>query len=97
MSSTPQIITESLPRQLSDQGPAGTLWGASTTDLIGAYGSATPVAQRAGSAQAAVTTTAPTSTTPYGFSTSAQAAAIVTLVNELRAALVALNLIKGAA
>ena len=97
MSSTPQIITSDMPRQLSDQGPDGTLWGASSTDLIGAYGSATPVARRAGSAQAAVTTTGSTSTTPYGFSTAAQADAIVTLVNELRAALVALNLIKGAA
>jgi len=98
MSSSPQVITESLPRQLSDQGPAGTLWGASTTDLIGAYGSATPIAQRSGSAQAAVTTTAPISTgTIWGFASSAQAAAIITLANELRAALVALNLIKGGA
>jgi hypothetical protein len=70
--------------------------GQSTADKIGFYGLATPIAQRAGSAQAAVTTTAATSTTPYGYATSAQADAIVTLVNELRAALVALNLIKGA-
>jgi len=39
----------------------------------------------------------PTSTNPYGFSTSTQANAIVTLVNELRAALVASGLIKGSA
>ena len=48
-------------------------------------------------AQAAVATTASTNTTPYGFTTAAQADAIVTLVNELRAALVAKGIIKGAA
>jgi hypothetical protein len=93
--STPQVITSDIPRQLSDQGPAGCLWGASATDLIGAYGSATPVARRASSAQAAVITTGATTTAPYGFATAAQADSIVTLVNEIRAALVALNLIKG--
>lgn len=60
-----------------------------------ASGSALP--GRASADQAAVATTAPTNTTPYGFSTSAQAAAIVTLVNELRAALVAVGIIKGSA
>lgn len=68
--------------------------GQSTTDLVGFYG-VTPVAQRTSASQAAVTTTAATSTTPYGFGTAAQADAIVTLVNELRAALVALGAIKG--
>lgn len=62
----------------------------------GFYGT-TPIAQRAGAAQAAVTTTASQTTTPYGFSTSTQADAIVTLVNELRASMVALGLIKGSA
>lgn len=56
-----------------------------------------PVGMRASSSQAAVTTTAATSTTPYGFSTSAQADAIVTLVNEIRASLVACGIIKGSA
>ena len=56
-----------------------------------------PVGVRAGAAQAAVTTTAATSTTPYGFAAAAQADAIVTLVNELRAALVAAGIITGAA
>jgi UDP-N-acetyl-D-mannosaminuronic acid transferase (WecB/TagA/CpsF family) len=69
--------------------------GQSATDKVGFYG-ATPVAQRAGAAQAAVTTTAATSTTPFGYS-EAQANAIVALVNEMRAALVALGIIKGAA
>jgi hypothetical protein len=97
MASTPQIITSDMPRQLSDQGPDGCLWGASATDLVGAYGSATPVARRASGSQAAVITTGATSTAPFGFVTAAQADSVVTLVNEIRAALVSLNLIKGAA
>jgi hypothetical protein len=82
--------------QLSDANPDGTILGQSATDKISLYG-ATPIVQRAGAAQAAVTTTAATTTTPWGFSTSTQANAIVTLVNELQAALVALGAIKGAA
>lgn len=70
--------------------------GQSITDPISFYG-VTPIAQRAGSAQAAVATTAPTNSSPYGYTTSAQADAIVALVNELRATLVALGLMKGAA
>lgn len=83
-----------------------------------AFHNATPVIQRAGADQAAVTattgaavaTTAATSTTPFGYA-EAQANAIVTNVNtlrvdllavnvlltEIRAALVAKGLIKGAA
>lgn len=67
----------------------------STTHKLGFYGK-TPVAQRSGAAQAAVTTTAATSTTPYGFSTTTQANAIVTLLNEIRATLVANGMIAGA-
>lgn len=73
-----------------------TILGASTTSLVAFYGSAA-VAQPSGAAQAAVTTTAATTTTPWGFSTSTQADAIVTLVNALRSAAVTLGLIKGAA
>lgn len=69
--------------------------GRNTTDHVGFHG-VTPVVQRAGAAQAAVATTAPTNSSPYGF-TSAQAAAIIALVNELRAALVEKGIIKGAA
>lgn len=83
-------------RQLSDNNSGGTGLGQSTTDTISFYG-VTPVAQRAGAAQAAVTTTASTSSTPVGYSTTTQADAIVTLVNEMRAALVAVGLIKGGA
>ncbi len=68
--------------------------GQSPTDLVGFWG-ATPIVQRSGSAQAAVATTAATTTTPFGFSTSTQANAVVTLVNELRAAMVASGLIAG--
>jgi hypothetical protein len=67
----------------------------STTATLAFHGS-TAVAQRSGAAQAAVVTTTATNTTPYGFSTAAQANAIVTLVNELRAALVEKGIIAGA-
>lgn len=76
--------------------PDGTSMGLSTTEKISFYG-VTPIVQRSGAAQAAVSTTASTSTTPYGYATTTQADAIVTLVNELRAALVANGLISGAA
>ena len=80
--------------QLSDARSDGTVYGQSTSDLISFYGG-TPIAQRTNASQAAVSTTASTSTTPFGYATSTQANAIVTLVNEMRAALVAVNLIKG--
>lgn len=63
---------------------------------FGFHGS-TPSVQRSGSAQAAVATTSATNSTPYGYSTQAQADAIVTLLNELRAACVEKGLIKGSA
>ncbi|HEY3898932.1 MAG TPA: hypothetical protein VGM54_09985 [Chthoniobacter sp.] len=87
-----------------------------TADKVGFHG-ATPSTQRSGAAQAAATqtsagvvTTAPTNSSPYGY-TQAQAASILTqlnaavadvaaltaLVNELRAAAVAKGLIKGSA
>ena len=62
-----------------------------------AFLGATPVVQPASAAQAAVATTGSTTSTPYGYTTSAQADAIVTLVNRLRLDLVTLGLIKGAA
>jgi len=79
---------------IGNNNPDGVSFGLDTTEKISFYG-VTPVAQRAGSAQAAVTTTAAQTTTPYGYSTSTQADAIVTLVNEIRAALVAVGIIKG--
>lgn len=75
---------------------AGTKIGTAANQALAFHGVA-PVGRRAGAAQAAVGTAAPTNVSPYGFATSAQAAALVTLVNELRAALVEKGLIKGSA
>jgi hypothetical protein len=80
-------------KQLSDGNPDGTVLGQSPCDLISFYNAA-PVPQRSGAAQAAVGTAAPTNSTPYGFS-EAQAQAIVTLLNEIRATLVDVGLMKG--
>jgi hypothetical protein len=74
----------------------GTQIGTAITQKLGFYG-ATAIAQRAGAAQTAVAATASTSTAPFGYTTAAQADAIVTLVNELRAWAVAQGFIKGSA
>lgn len=73
----------------------GTIIGYDTSAPVGFHGTA-PTAQRSGSAQAAVATTAATASSPYGFA-EAQANAIVTLLNEIRATLVAKGLMKGSA
>lgn len=79
------------------ESPDGVQIGSSATlSLVGFFGTS-PIAKRGVAAQAIVTTTAATTSTPYGFSTAAQADAIVTLVNELRATLIAYGLIKGSA
>lgn len=74
----------------------GTIIGTATGQKF-AFHNATPVIQRVGAAQAATATTAATNVAPFGFTTAAQADAIVTLLNEIRAALVEKGLIKGAA
>ena len=51
----------------------------------------------AAAAQAAVATTGSTNSSPYGFTTAAQADALVTLVNALRTGCVNAGIIKGAA
>lgn len=66
-----------------------------TTTLAGS--GVAPVGVLASASQAAVGTTAATSTTPYGFGTTTQANAIVTLVNQLRADLITAGIIKGSA
>lgn len=53
--------------------------------------------QPKGADQAAVSTTAATTTSPAGYTTTTQANAIVTLLNEIRRALVEAGVIKGAA
>lgn len=82
--------------QLSNGNTEGVALGQSATDKVGVHG-ATPTVQRSGAAQAAVATTGATNTTPYGYTTQAQANAIVTLVNEMRAALVEKGIMKGSA
>lgn len=72
----------------------GNVYGQTAADPIAFHG-ATPVVQRTGASQAAVVTTSPTNSSPYGY-TQAQATAIITLLNEIRAALVAKGLIAGA-
>lgn len=74
----------------------GTKIGTATGQKF-AFHNSTPVIQRAGAAQAAVATTGATNVTPFGFTTAAQADAIVTLVNELRAMVVEKGLMKGSA
>ena len=81
--------------------PDGTSFGRGTTDKISFYG-VTPIAQRTGSAQAIAATTVAVSTTTgaitsWGFSLSTQANGIVTLLNEMRATLIAVGLMKGSA
>jgi hypothetical protein len=77
-------------KYLGDAGPDGTILGRDADDLIGFYGT-TPCDQPA--AVTAVATTAATSSSPYGYSTSTQADAIVTAVNALITNLAELGLI----
>lgn len=74
----------------------GTKFGTATNQKWATHG-ATPVIQRAGAAQAAVATTGATNSAPYGFTTAAQADALVTLVNEIRAMAVEKGFMKGSA
>ena len=83
-------------RTIQFGGGTGNKLGTATTQKLAFHNSA-PVAQRSGVAQAAVATTGATNSTPYGYTTAAQANAIVTLLNEIRAALVEKGLIKGSA
>tara|TARA_Y100000310_G_scaffold345755_1_gene469318 strand:- start:6761 stop:7018 length:258 start_codon:yes stop_codon:yes gene_type:complete len=72
----------------------GTSFGVATSEKISFYG-VTAVTQQSSGDQAAVATTAAVSTAGnFGYG-SAQANAIVTLVNKIRTDLVTLGLIKG--
>lgn len=62
-----------------------------------ASGGTWPTGQRASANQAAVDSTAAVSSVPWGFSTSTQADAVITLLNELRTACMAAGIIKGSA
>lgn len=68
----------------------GTNFGQATTSKIGFYGLTTPIVQP--TKATAVTTSAATTATPYGYSTSTQADAIVTAINAIIANLTALGL-----
>lgn len=71
--------------QVTYNSPDGATIGASPTEKVSFYGE-TPVVQAA--SVASVTTTAATSTTnAYGYTTAAQADAIVTAVNAIKVAL----------
>ncbi len=83
-------------RNLVADTSTGVKIGLATNEKWALHG-ATPVPQRAGAAQVAVATTAATQTTPWGFSTQAQADAIITLLNEIRAMAVEKGLMKGSA
>ncbi len=74
----------------------GNKFGTATSQML-AFWNATPIIQPASANQAAVVSTAATNVAPWGFATQAQADALVTLVNQLRADLVSAGLIKGSA
>lgn len=78
------------------QTATGTQWATAVSQKQAWWG-ATPVVQPSGAAQAAVTTTAATNVTPYGFTTQAQADGIITLLNEIRNVLVTIGKMKGSA
>ncbi len=65
-----------------------------TTTTLGFHGSS-PTVQRSGADQAALTLTTVTNSSAYGLTTSTGMTALVALVVEIRAALVAKGLIKG--
>jgi hypothetical protein len=70
--------------------------GVNASSLLGFYGT-TPIAQRAGAAQASFTITIGTSQTSWGFAASDQFNNFVLQLREIQATLSALGLWKGAA
>ena len=79
--------------QVTNRNDDGTNFGFDSTDKIGFYGLTTPIVRPSVSASAVATTAAVSTTNNWGYSGSTQANAIVSLVNELRADLVALGLL----
>jgi hypothetical protein len=77
-------------RELSDGNPDGTRLGQSSSDKLGFYGLSTPIVRP--SVTAYTTTTAATSTSPWGFATSTQADAVNTAARQAVTALRALGL-----
>lgn len=66
----------------------GTVSGLSSLQANGAFGCNSAAAQAAYASGGAVSSTGSTNVSPYGYTTAAQANAIVTLVNNIRTALV---------
>lgn len=87
------LVSSSQKSAVPENAGDGLLVGQTSASLVGFYG-ATPVAQ-ASTGGSAVTTTAATTSSPWGFATSTQANAIVTLVNGLQSALITLGLISS--
>ena len=81
--------------QVTYNSPDGAQMGQSATEKIAFYGS-TPIVQRSGSSQGALTLTTATSG-GFGFSTSTAFAAFTSQLEEIRATLAALGLFKGSA
>jgi hypothetical protein len=81
-------------KQLSDANTGGTGLGQSTADTISFYG-VTPIAQRSGSTQSALTVTATTASGVFGFTTTTLFSAAMAQLEEIRATLVALGLMHG--
>lgn len=112
-SAAPFTVTDNSDNILMSVGPGGSITLADAANLVGGsstgmkigtatsqkigFFNATPIIQPVGAGQAAVATTGAVNVAPFGYTTAAQADAIVTLVNALRTALVNLGLIKGAA
>jgi len=82
-------------RNLSDGNDEGQSLGLSTSDLISFYG-VTPIAQRSGSAQVALSAFTFTQTSPFGFSSSAMALTVLAQLQEIRTTLVNLGFWAGA-
>jgi hypothetical protein len=82
---------------VGDGGPDGTVIGKASTSLVAFWGG-TPQARPSGTGQADIASTASVSisATQWGFSTSTQATAIVTLVRALRGALADTGFMAGA-
>ena len=84
MATTPNIETRSLLNVLGDNNSDGNTVGRTGADKAGMHGAAAVQAALV----AAVAATGATNSGPYGFTTAAQADAIVTLVNAMRTALI---------
>lgn len=76
--------------QLSENSPDGSQWGRSSTEKLAFYGTTPTTIQTTSSA---ISTTAFTSTAPYGFATSTEALQVVWAVSSISAALRAYGLI----